>query len=459
MARIAHIPQPSIALPRTRPTLPLARFLDRRTTVLGAMAAAGLDALVIYGDREHGGDLHYLTGVDPRFEEGVFVLTRDGGATILLGNENLGYAPDPGLEIRVELYQELSPQGQFRHRPVQLADLLRSAGLEPGVKAGIVGAKNLRAGFIADPAKAFGVPSYLVDTVRALLGEERVVNAQELFVHPEHGVRSINTAHEIAEAEYASCFNSASVNRATEGLAVGVRADELAGSLFDGGIAHSVHFMVNFGLKTARGLSSPSDQRAELGDAYQIAQGLRGSLTCRSGMIARSIEDLDATVGPFYEAVALNYFDTMLTWYRSIRIGATGGEVFAAADAARDPELFEFALNPGHTLAFEEWLSSPFEPGNPAKLRSGVLLQGDIIPVAKGPHIGVNIEDGLALADEALRNEIADLYPEAQERIDQRRQYVRDVIGVEFDPAVLLLSNTPLWHAPYALDRSRALTA
>jgi hypothetical protein len=459
MARIAHIPQPSIGLPRTRPSLPLARFVDRRAAAIEALAKAGLDILVIYGDREHGGDLHYLTGVDPRFEEGIFVLTRDGGATILLGNENLGYAPDPSLGIRVELYQELSPQGQFRHRPVQLADLLRGAGVEPGAKAGIAGAKDLRAGFIADPAKAFGVPSYLVDTIRALLGEENVVNAQEFFVHPEHGLRSINTAHEIAEAEYASSFNSASVNRATEGLAVGARADQLAGSLFDGGIAHSVHFMVNFGLKTARGLSSPSDQRAELGDAYQIAQGLRGSLTCRSGMIARSIEDLDAETGPFYEAVMLSYFDTMLTWYQAIRIGATGGEVFAAADEARNPELFDFALNPGHTLGFEEWLNTPFDAGNPAKLRSGLLLQGDIIPAAKGPHIGVNIEDGLALADETLRHEISELYPEAQARIEQRRQYVREVIGIELDPAVLLLSNIPLWHAPYALDRSRALTA
>ncbi|MDR5700875.1 hypothetical protein [Agromyces aerolatus] len=459
MAHIAEIPEPNIALPTTRPEVPIARFIERNSAAIEAMARAGLDALVVYGDRERGGDLHYLTGVDPRFEEGVYVLTRGGDATILLGNENLGYAPHPDLGIRVELYQELSPQGQFRHNPVQLDVLLQSAGLERGVKAGVAGGKTLRSGFIADPAKAFGVPSYLIDTLRALLGEEHVVNAQELFVHPETGLRSINTVHEIADAEYASSFNSASVNAVTKGLAVGVRADELAAALFDGGIAHSVHFMVNFGLKTARGLSSPSDQRAELGDAYQVAQGLRGSLTCRSGMIARSRADLPADIGPFYEAVVQNYFDTMLAWYGAVRIGTTGGAVFAAADRARDGELFDFALNPGHTLGFEEWLNSPFDEGNTDTLRSGLLLQGDIIPAAKGPHIGVNVEDGIALADDALQQQLAELYPEARARMEQRRDYVRQVIGIEVDPSVLLLSNTPLWHAPYALDRSRALTA
>lgn len=459
MANIAQIPAPKIGLPTTRPSVPVDRFNERIVLAVDSMRRASLDALVVYGDREHGGDLHFLTGVDPRFEEGIFVLTRDDKRTILLGNENLGYAPDPALGIGIELYQELSPQGQFRHRPVQLIDLLRATGLEPGVQTGIVGRKNLGTGFIADPAKAFGVPSYIVDTVRSLVGEASVVNAQELFVDPEHGLRSINTAHEIAEAEYAASFTSASVDNVTAGLAVGVRADELSARLFDGGIAHSVHFMVNFGLKTARGLSSPSNQRAELGDAYQVAQGLRGSLTCRSGMIARSAADLPEGTGSFYEAVVRNYFDTMLAWYGAVRIGATGGEVFATADKARDPELFEFSLNPGHTLGFEEWLHSPFDVGNTSTLRSGLLLQGDIIPSTTGPHIGVNIEDGLALADETLRQQIADLYPEANERIQQRRQYVRDVIGAEFDPSVLLLSNTPLWHAPYALDRSRALTA
>ncbi|WP_341358672.1 hypothetical protein V5H98_12970 [Georgenia sp. M64] len=459
MARITQIPEPNIGLPTTRPYVPVTRFLERRSLAIEAMQRHGLEALVVYGDREHAGDLHFLTGVDPRFEEGVFILLRTGDATVLLGNENLGYAPDPELGIRVLLYQEFSPQGQFRHKPVQLADLLTSAGLERGVRTGVAGAKSLGVGFIADPAKAFGVPSYLVDTLRALVGEENLSNAQDMFVHPEHGLRTHNTVHEIAEAEYASAFNSASVNAATRGLGVGVRADELAGSLFDGGIAHSVHFMVNFGLKTARGLSSPTDQRAQKGDAYQIAQGLRGSLTCRSGMIAGSAADLNADVASFFEAATLNYFDTMLAWYGAVRIDATGGDVFAAADAARDPELFEFALNPGHTLGFEEWLHSPFEAGNTAKLASGVLLQGDIIPAAKGPHVGINIEDGLALADEALRDQFAGLYPEAQERVERRREYVREVIGLELDPSVLLLSNTPLWHAPYALDRSSALTA
>jgi hypothetical protein len=224
-------------------------------------------------------------------------------------------------------------------------------------------------------------------------------------------------------------------------------------------LQQSTHIMVNFGAKVARGLSSPTPQVAALGDAFQIAQGLKGSLTCRSGMIAHGPGDLPGATADFYEALTRNYFDVVVAWYGALKVGTTAGAVYAAADAARDTALFDFALNPGHTLHFEEWLDSPFVPGGTVPLVSGMALQADIIPVAHGPCLGVNIEDGLVLADAALRQEIATLYPAVFERMQQRRAYVRDVIGADLDDSVLPLSNTPLWHAPYALDLGRALTA
>lgn len=216
--------------------------------------------------------------------------------------------------------------------------------------------------------------------------------------------------------------------------------------------------MVNFGAKTARGLSSPSDATARLGDAFQVAQGLKGSLTCRAGAIAASRSDLATDIGELYESLTLNYFDTLVAWYGALRVGATGGEVFAAADAARDGALFDFSLNPGHTLGFEEWLESPFVAADATPLNSGLLLQGDIIPVGHGPHVAVNIEDGVALADAGLRDRLAFAYPQLWARVEARRAYLADVLGVELDEAVLPLSGTPLWHAPYVLDSTRALT-
>ena len=86
------------------------------------------------------------------------------------------------------------------------------------------------------------------------------------------------------------------------------------------------------------------------------------------------------------------------------------------------------------------------------------MLQGDIIPAGKGPHAGMNIEDGLALADADLRAEIQNRYPETWERVAARREYVTTHLGIEPAESVLLFSNMPLWHAPYALDTDLALT-
>ncbi|WDR06957.1 hypothetical protein PSQ90_05810 [Devosia rhodophyticola] len=459
MSVIRAIPKPLIELPTDRPFVPTDEFAARIETAIALLKKVGLDFFVVYGDRERAGDLHFLSGVDPRFEEGLLVLSSTGDRTIILGNENLGYAPDKALGISVELYQEFSPQGQLRDQSTQISGLLKRLGLSTGSKVGVVGGKYLSSGFVTAPEKAFGVPSYLVDELRAIVGEGNISNAQKLFVSPDGGLRNTNTAHQIAEFEYAAAHSSMSVHAASAAITVGARADHVADHLFNVGLQLSTHPMVNFGDKVARALSSPTPQVIAMGDAFQIAYGLKGTLTCRSGMVARNKTDLSSDAGDFFEAITLNYFDTVIAWYKALRLGAAAGDVYAAADAVRDADLFKFALNPGHTLHYEEWLDTPFNPGSKTKLVSGMVLQADIIPDYQGPQIGLNIEDGLVLADATLQKSLADLYPRVFERMQKRRNYVREVIGVELDPSVLLLSNTPLWHAPYVLDMNLALTA
>src|SRR5690606_35619548 len=125
MATIAPVARPEIALPRTRPHVPVEQYARRIERVHAAMVEENLDFLVVYGDRVYSGDLHQLTALDPRFEEAIAVFGTDGARHILLGNENIPLAPDPSLGFAVTLFQELSPQGQLRHRPVELEDVLR----------------------------------------------------------------------------------------------------------------------------------------------------------------------------------------------------------------------------------------------------------------------------------------------------------------------------------------------
>jgi len=458
MATLKTIPMPEIALPTVRPTVPVSEYARRIEETISAIREEGLDVLVVFGDREQSGDLHFLTGVDPRFEEAILLLDSNGKRSILLGNENQSVGPDPSLGVEQVLYQELSPLGQFRHNPVQLAEVLAGFGISAGTKVGIAGGKYLTAGFVKDPQNSFTVPSYLVDTVRELAGHANVQNAVEIFLNPSRGLRTVADVHQMAEYEYAGAVCSVSVNRAVRALRPGAVSWQVADNMFTFGLERSVHDMVNLGSRTAQGLKSPMHQVAQLGDAYQVAQGIRGALTCRSGAIANTVDDLAEDVREFYPALSGAYFDTLVTWYEALALGVTTGDVFSAADKSRNDDLFDFALNPGHLLDFEEWSVSPFTAGDRTRLRSGMVLQGDIIPAGKGPHVGVNVEDGLALADQELRTQIQNLYPEMWERITARREYVTKNIGVELDESVLLFSNTPLWHAPFSLDTSRALT-
>jgi hypothetical protein len=133
------------------------------------------------------------------------------------------------------------------------------------------------------------------------------------------------------------------------------------------------------------------------------------------------------------------------------------GEVFKAADRTRNPALFDFALNPGHYIHLDEWVHSPFEKDCRVRLRSGMALQADIIPVAKGHFCVINGEDGVALADSALQKELRAGFPEAWDRIRKRKAFMKDILGIRLHDTVLPLSNTVGWIAPYAFSPDQAL--
>ena len=64
----------AIGIPICRPPFRWPR--PARLAALRRVAMArGYAALVVYGDREHAANIHWLTGFDPRFEEAVLVVT------------------------------------------------------------------------------------------------------------------------------------------------------------------------------------------------------------------------------------------------------------------------------------------------------------------------------------------------------------------------------------------------
>jgi hypothetical protein len=269
---------------------------------------------------------------------------------------------------------------------------------------------------------------------------------------PGVGLRAQSSAFQMARFEYAAVHTSNAIRAAVHLLQPGVEERELERQFYSGGLPLSCHAMVSFGEKARRGLSSPSMQRAELGQTFTMAFGLKGALSCRAGAIARGPGDLAPELATFYPRFAGHYFDVVATWYEKVAVGARGGDVFAAVEGVRNDELFRFAVNPGHCLHLDEWMHSPFSAGSTVVLRSGAVLQMDIIPVSRGPFCYINAEDGVVLADAGLREEIARDFPSVWERMQARRRFMRGSLGLSLDESVLPLSNTPAWLPPYALS-------
>jgi hypothetical protein len=202
------------------------------------------------------------------------------------------------------------------------------------------------------------------------------------------------------------------------------------------------------------GLSSPSANKVTLKDAFTSALGIWGALTARAGMVAEHAGQLDEQMSEYYEAYWKGYFKTVVAWYEHIGIGVSAGEVNDYVESARDKSIFDFAVNTGHTLHLDEWVNSPFYKGSTIRLYSGMALQMDIIPVSKKEFVCSNMEDGIVLANEALRKEWAERFPASWKRIQQRRSFMIHEIGINIKPEVLPLSNMPAYYTPYLLSKN-----
>jgi hypothetical protein len=121
-----------------------------------------------------------------------------------------------------------------------------------------------------------------------------------------------------------------------------------------------------------------------------------------------------------------------------------------------DP-FFGIGLNPGHLIHLDEWMHSPIRKGSTLKLASGMALQCDIIPATGTPYFTSNIEDGVALADEPLRRAFASKYPEGWTRIEARRTFMVETLGIRLRPEVLPFSNMAGWLPPFWLAPDKAM--
>jgi hypothetical protein len=452
-ARLARIGLPDFGMPQARPEIPGAMYADRVEHLRARAAARGYDRVVVCADREHGANMAYLTGFDPRFEEALLVVAPDGDPAILVGNECHGMAGAAPLPMRRHLFQDFSLPAQPRDRSLPLAEILAAEGIGPGTRVGVIGWKTFAS------RATLEVPAYIVDELRRVTGPAGLVeNAADMLIDAADGLRVINEVEQLAVFEHAACRTSDGIRRLLLGLRPGMTEAEAVRLLRWDGTPLSCHLMLSAGPRATIGLLSPGDRPIERGDRFTVAFGIWGALDCRAGFVVADASELPSGIHDYVDRLVGPYFAAVAEWYEALHVGQVGGVLHEIVDRRLGDPFFGIGLNPGHQIGLDEWVNSPVTPGSTIELRSGMAMQVDIIPATGTPWFTTNIEDGIALADEALRADLAAAYPGAWARIQARRAFMRDALGIRLHPDVLPLSNIPAYLPPFLLQPDLAMT-
>lgn len=456
MVTLSSVPQPAVWHGIPSVTLSDETLRERKAKVLSRMQQQGLDALVIYADKEHGGNFEYLTGFIPRFEEALLVLHSTGEAVLVLGNENLKLAAHARLENRVVHAPWFSLPNQPMDNQQSLPALLKSAGVTAGKTLGLAGWK-LFTGKGDNVNQMFDLPAFIVDAIRqAGEGTEHLRNATGIFIDPDGGARTTNSANEIAHYEYGANLASTAILTALNAIAPGKTEKEIASLLAAEGQPNNVVTIAATGDRFAFANLYPSDKAIQRGDKFSLTTSYKGGLSSRAAYVVAEASELAPAVSDYLDVVAKPYFQAVVTWLEHLHIGMRGGEMYDLIEQVLPKAEYHWHLNPGHLVADEEWLCSPIGPKSDALLRSGMMLQIDIIPSRAG-YAGASIEDTVALADEPLRQKLASEYPALWERVVARRAYIAEHIGIQLPDEVLPMSNTVGYLRPWLLDQGRAL--
>jgi hypothetical protein len=321
-----------------------------------------------------------------------------------------------------------------------------------GQTIGLVGWKYFEPAEWDDASPGLFVPDYLVRMLSRIAGgAEALKEATPVLMHPVSGLRSIIDVDQIALHEWGAARASAAVWRILTGTRLGGSEHEAASAMGYAGEVLSAHVMYATGDSNdpVIGLRSPGSRIAKRGNGVTAGVGFWGGLSARGGLIADHDEAFLKT--------AAAYFDGLIAWYEAADIGVAGEAVFAAVTERLARGGLRSALNPGHLTGHDEWIHTPIRPGSDERIASGMPFQVDVIPTPVRAGWALNCEDGVVFADAALRAELKARHPAVVERIEARRKFVGDKLGIPIKDSILPLSSTPLCLPPFWLAPGRLL--
>lgn len=428
---------------------------ERKEKVVNRMKEAGYDALVIYADKEHGGNFEYLTGFIPRFEEGLLILESSGQATLILGNENLKMAKVSRIPAALKHSPLFSLPNQPMDNEQPLETLFEEIGLSDKKQIGLVGWKMFTPKH-TNPKAYFDIPYFIVEAIKGSIDSAAVLeNAAHLFIG-ENGARTTNNANEIAHYEYGANLSSNCILAAMDAVEPGIKEVELGNLLTAEGQYNTVVTIAATGQRFEHAVIYPTYKQVKKGDPLSLTTAFKGGLSSRTGFVISDENELPADQSDYLDRVAKPYFSAVATWLETVKVGSKGREIYQAIESAFPKERYHWHLNPGHLVADDEWMSSPIYGDSNEVLKSGMILQIDIIPSVAG-YTGVSAEECVALADYTLQQKIQELYPELWQRIITRRKYIKEVLNIPLSEEILPLSNAVAYLRPFYLAKDQAL--
>ncbi|WP_348921307.1 M24 family metallopeptidase [Enterococcus rotai] len=430
-------------------------MLERKQKVLENMKVEGFDSIVIYADKEHGGNFEYLTGFIPRFEEGLLILDETGECTLILGNENLKMANVARIENQLIHFPLFSLPNQPMDNEARLETIFATIGLAKKRKIGVVGWKMFTT-TESDNEAYFDLPYFIIQALLTSKNAQAVLkNAAYLFIRGDQGARTTNNANEIAHYEYGANLSSSSILKAMDAVEIGVTEAVLGNELTAEGQTNTVVTIAATGQRFEYANVYPTHKQVKLGDPLSLTTAFKGGLSSRTGFVIENATQLPANQQDYLERVAKPYYQAVTAWLETIKIGMQGNELYQTIESVFPKADYHWHLNPGHLVSDEEWMSSPIYAGSDETLKSGMILQIDIIPSVAG-YTGVSAEECVALADKKLQRQIEADYPELWQRITARRSYLKEVLNIELSEDIIPLSNTVGYLRPFYLAKEQA---
>jgi len=456
MIELAEIGLPQLDAAVELPRIPPEEYEGRIRALRDAVDS---EWVAIYGDREHVGNLAFVCGFDPRFEEALLLLGRDGRRILIVGTEGIGHSQGVSIDLERVHVPTFSLMGIDRSQGSALADALAACGVGSGHTVGLVGWKSLEPSEWTAAAPGLVAPAFLADALRDAVGDTgRVVDVTDVLMAVD-GLRLRNSADQLAVFEWGASRSSACVLEIIGNAEAGVSELALFSAMTYCGEPMLYHPILTSGEDIPLGLRSPTGRVVGKGDPIFTTIGMWGGNCGRGGILGGGDSDSHADNPDFLGRVAIPYWRTIVAWWENVRIGARGSDLHEMLAGLCAEQGFKPILNTGHQQDWEDWPNTPFRGGTDARIASGMTLAVDIFSASNSPSQMIHCEDTVAVADDDLRAELAERHPAVWARIRARQDFVREELGVQAPDELLPLTTTPAYLPPYWLAPSLALRA